>query len=97
MPGVHIALHRIAALLRFLLNPNGYDWAARGELRALLRHEVTGCTAGLGEEAMIQPWCRATCPCTAGASPVTVGSQARRRRRKGEPHARPTAGNDGYG
>ncbi|HEV8713371.1 MAG TPA: hypothetical protein VGX03_11140 [Candidatus Binatia bacterium] len=26
------ALRRIAARLRFLLNPNGHDWAARGEL-----------------------------------------------------------------
>jgi hypothetical protein len=25
-------LHRIAALLRFLLNPKGRGWAARGEL-----------------------------------------------------------------
>src|SRR5436309_6607742 len=29
--GLTIALHRIAARLRFLLNPNGHGWAARGE------------------------------------------------------------------
>jgi hypothetical protein len=32
MPGVHQARHRIAARLRFLLNLNGYGWAARGAL-----------------------------------------------------------------
>jgi hypothetical protein len=30
-----LALHRIAALLRFCLNPKGYGWAARGELGVL--------------------------------------------------------------
>jgi len=32
MPGVHKALHRIAARWRFLLKLKVYGWAARGEL-----------------------------------------------------------------
>jgi len=32
MPGVHNARHRIAARLRFGMNPKGRIWAARGAL-----------------------------------------------------------------
>ena len=32
MPGVHFALHRIAATLQFWKNRKGLVWAARGEL-----------------------------------------------------------------
>jgi hypothetical protein len=49
----NFALHRIAARWRFLLNVKRYSWAARGELAALLRHEVASCTAERQEEGMI--------------------------------------------
>jgi hypothetical protein len=55
------------------------------------------CTAEHGKKTVLQPWCRVTCPCTAGASLVTAGSQARSKGWKAEPHSGLAVGNEGYG
>jgi hypothetical protein len=80
------------------LPPAGVDAAnsrrAAG-LCAFLRHEVASWTAEHDGEGMIQPWGRATCSRTAGASLATMGSQARRRRGEGQPPAGSAARTDG--